>query len=232
MRSSFNAYGRAANEYGSLHIPIWLGTVRPVPVGGTLDQNYNVDGLLLPAGSPIAISGNVIKPFVGFEVVSFTAGDGTTVTTDSIVVKPAVFGAAEFAPEVDDVIQKVGATFDAKGKAAVVTASDLLTSGDNKGCYEVKVAHSATIDTPSAGDVIVLSAATSAGSNKSIAVQPNAYLLHDIWLGNLDASASDTFATGAAVQYHPEGILIDRTPAASVKAAMKAAVPGVLQVNE
>lgn len=228
MKSSFNAYGRTKKEYGPLHIPIWLGIVKRNPVGGTLDADFNIAGALYPAGTPINISGKVIKPLVAWEVVSFTAGDGTTVTTDSIVVRPAING---LIPEVGDFIQKVGATFDTKGKAAAV-ASVTAKTGADAGKYEITVLHSATIDTPSAGDAIALSSATAAGSNKSLAIIPNAYLYHDIWLGDLDVAEDDTFATGAAVMFHPEGILIDRTPAAAVKAAMKAAVPGVLQVEE
>lgn len=231
MRSSFNAYGRSSKEYGPLHIPIWLGMVKPIPVGGTLDSDYNLKGLLLPAGTPINITNKVIKPLVGFEVVSFSAGDGDTTPNDTVVVRPAVYGGVEFLPEAGDFIQKLGDTFAATGKAAEVVSVTALT-GDDAGKYSVAVAHSATIDTPSAGDFIVLSSAAAAGSSKSIAVQPNAYLFHDIWLGDLDVANDDTFATGAAIMYHPEGILIDRTPAAAFKAAMAAAVPGVLQVAE
>lgn len=228
MRSSFNAYGRSSKEYGPLHIPIWLGHVKPIPVGGTLDQDFNLKGLLLQAGTPINITDKVIKPLIGFEVVSFTAAAGQE-TDDVIVIKPAQLGEVKFLPEVGDLIQKLGATFAATGKAAAVKS---VTPGETAGTYAVAVLHSATIDTPSAGDTIVLSSATSAGSNKAIAVQPNAYLFHDIWLGDLDVENDDTFATGAAIMYHPEGILIDRTPAAPFKAAMAAAVPGVLQVSE
>lgn len=231
MRSSFNAYGRSAKEYGPLHIPIWLGMVKPIPVGGTLDSDFNKKGLLLPAGTPINITNKVIKPFIGFKVVSFSAGDGSTTPNDTVVILPAVFGGVEFLPEENDLIQKLGSSFSATGKAAKVVSVTALT-GNDAGKYSVAVAHSATIDTPSAGDFIVLSAATAAGSSKSIAVQPNAYLYHDIWLGDLDVANDDTFATGAAIMYHPEGILIDRTPAADFKAAMAAAVPGVLQVSE
>lgn len=228
MKSSFNAYGRTKKEYGTLHIPIWLGTVTRVPVGGTLASDYVKPNLLIPAGSPINITDKVITPFVAFEVVSFTAdasGD------DTIVIKPAAFGDVDFLPEVGDLIQKLGSSFDATGKAAVVKTVTALT-GSDAGKYSVTVAHSATIDTPSAGNLIVISSATSAGSSKSIAVKPNAYLYHDIWLGDLDPTAEDTFATGAAVMYHPEGILIDRTSGAAIADALAAAIPGVLQVHE
>ncbi|MBR5414183.1 MAG: hypothetical protein IK114_14325 [Fibrobacter sp.] len=225
--SSFNAFGSAAKTIGQSHVPVWLGVVTPVPVGGTLASDFARANFLLGAGAAVKLANKILTPFVGFEVVSFTAGDGTTVTKDTIVVKPAVFGGVVIAPAVDDVIQKLGATFAATGKAAVVTDSELLTSGDNKGCYEVKVAHSATIDTPSAGDVITFSAAEAAGSSKSIAVIPDGYLYNDIYTGELNENVA---ATGAVVKFHSEGLLVELTPAAAVKAQMAAAVPGVLQV--
>lgn len=229
MKSSFNAYGRSNSEYGPLHIPIWLGIVKRIPVGGTLDEDYNIAGALYPAGTPIQIKDKVITPFVGFKVTAYSAG-GSEDTSSTITILPNTDFGGEILPEVGDLIQKLGATFAATGKAAAVTGVTALT-GDDAGKYAVTVAKGA-IDSLSAGNYVVFSAAESAGSSKSIAVQPNAYLFHDIWLGNLDVSADDTFATGAAVMYHPEGILIDRTPAAPFKELLAAAVPGVLQVNE
>ena len=226
--SSFNAFGSASINAGQSHVPVWLGFVGPVPVGGTLDKAYAKKGFFLRAGAPVNLTGKIIKPFFAWEVVSFTAGDGTTVTKDTIVVKPV----GNVAPAVGDMIQKVGSTFAATGKAAEVTDSALLTSGDNAGCYEVKVAHSATVDSVNAGDSIALSAAAAAGSSKSLANQPNGYLYNDIYFGDLEGDA-DTYtiaATGAVVMYHHEGLLVELTPSAPVKAQMKAAVPGVLQV--
>ena len=227
--STFNAFGSATNDLGKSHTPVWLGVVGPVPVGGTLDKAYAKPGFFLGAGAPVNLTNKVIKPFFAWKVVSFTAGDGTTVTTDTVVVKPA----GGVAPAVGDFIQKVGSSFSATGKAAEVASVDLLTSGTNAGCYEVKVAHSATIDSVSAGDAISLSSAVAAGSSKSLAVQPNGYLYNDIYFGTLEGDA-DTYtiaATGAVVMYHHDGLLIDLTPSAEVKAQMKAAVPGVLQVE-
>lgn len=228
MKSSFNAYGKAKREYSTLHIPVWLGTVTRVPVGGVLASDFVKPGLFIPAGTPINIDAKVITPFIAFPVVSFTAdasGD------DTIVIKPVVMGDVEFLPAVGDKIMKLGATFAATGKAAAVKSVTALTGAD-AGKYSVAVVHSATVDTPSAGDAIVFSSATAAGSGKSVANQPNAYLYHDIWLGDLNTSDSDTFATGAAVMYHPEGLLIDRTPGAALAAALKVAIPGVLLVND
>ena len=222
--SSFNAFGSESLNAGQSHVPVWLGFVGPVPVGGTLDKAYARKGFFLGAGAPVNLTGKIIKPFFAWEVVSLTAGD----SKDTIVVKPNNGNA----PAVGDFIQKVGATFAATGKAAEVTDSALLTEGTNAGCYEIKVAHSATIDSVSAGDAIAISSATAAGSSKSLANQPNGYLYNDIYFGALDGD-KDTYtlaATGAVVMFHHEGLLVELTPSAPVKAQMKAAVPGVLQV--
>ena len=216
MKSSFNAYGRTNSEYGPLHIPIWLGIVKRTPVGGTLADEFNKKGALYPAGTPIQIKDKVITPLVCFKV---TASTSTTVTIEA----NTAFG-GEILPEVGDVIQKLGESFDATGKAAAVTAVAAVSGG-----YRLTVG-SGSLDSVSEGDYITFSDV--AGEGKTIAARPNAYLYHDIWLGNLDVAEDDTFATGAAVMFHPEGILIDRTPAADFKELMKAAVPGVLQVEE
>lgn len=228
MKSSFNAFGTGKAEYGQIHVPVWLGVVSPVPVGGTLDKAYAKPGFFLGAGAPVELANKIIKPFFAWKVVAFNAGDGTTVTTDSIILK-----AENIMPKAGDMIMKVGSSFTSTGKAAEVISVDLLTSGDNKGDYEVKVAHTATIDSVSAGDAISLSSATSAGSSKSLAVKPNGYLYNDIFFGDLEGDADEytIAATGAVVMHHPEGILIDLTPSAEVKAQMATAVPYVYQVS-
>lgn len=225
--SSFNAFGSESLETSQSHIPVWLGVVGPVPVGGTLDKAYAKPGFLLGAGAPVNLTDKIITPFIAWEVVSME----TVSTDDVIVIKPAEFGGAELVPAVGDFIQKVGASFAATGKAAAVTAVTALT-GDDAGKYEVKVLHSATVDSLSEGDFIAISAATAAGSGKSLKAQPNGYLYNDIYFGNLGGSAEDgtLAATGAVVMFHHDGLLVELTPSAPFKGAMKAAVPGVLQV--
>lgn len=49
---SFNAYGQSANNIGS-NIPVWLGTVRPIPVGAVLDAEFIKDKALYRAGTPV-----------------------------------------------------------------------------------------------------------------------------------------------------------------------------------
>ena len=233
--SSFNAYGSESREISQSHVPVWLGKVSPVPVGGNLVSDYLQKGLLLGAGFPVKYASKAITPFVCWEVVSFTGATGSE-TVDTIVIKPAILGDVKIIPAAADLIQKVGSTFAATGKAAAVASISEITEGDNAGCYTVTVLHSATIDSVSAGDALAISSAVSAGSSKSLKVQPNAYLYNDIYLGNLDDSAAaksakTIAATGAVVKFHSTGLLVDLTASAPVKAQMAAAVPGVLQVE-
>ena len=229
--SSFNAFGSESNQVGQSHVPVWLGVVGPVPVGGTLKKDYAQKGFLLPAGSPVNLTDKIITPFVGYEVVAFT-GAGASDTYDTIVVKPADFGGVKVAPAAEDILQVVGATFDTTGAARAIYSSTLITEGTNAGCYTVLVAKSANFGSLTAGDVLTPSAGTAGASGKSIAVKPNGYLYNDIYFGALDGSANnyDLAATGAVVMYHHDGLLVELTPSGPVKAQMKAAVPGVLQV--
>ena len=229
--SSFNAFGSESYEASQSHVPVWLGVVGPVPVGGTLKKDYARKGFLLPAGSPVNLTDKIITPFVGYEVVSYT-GAGASDTYDTIVVKPADFGGVKVAPAAEDILQVVGATFDATGAAREIYSSTLITEGTNAGAYTVLVAKSANFGSLTAGDVLTPSAGTAGASGKSIAVKPNGYLYNDIYFGNLDGSANnyDLAATGAVVMYHHDGLLVELTPSGPVKEQMKAAVPGVLQV--
>lgn len=229
--SSFNAFGSEGIDVAQSHVPVWLDFVGPVPVGGTLKKDYAQKGFLLPAGSPVNLTGKIITPFVGYEVVAFTAATGSE-TYDTIVVKPADFGGVQIAPAADDVLQKVGDTFAATGAARAAYSSTLITEGTNAGCYTVLIAHSANLGTLAAGDVLTPSAGPAGASGKSIAVKPNGYLLNDIYFGALDGNANnyDLAATGAVVKYHHGGLLVELTPSAAVKTQMAAAVPGVLQV--
>lgn len=222
MASSFNSFGSIRKDYGNPSVPIWLGKVRPVPVGGSLDASNIVAGALYPAGSPIQLDGKVIKVLVAFEVVSFASGD----VNDTIVIKPHIAGQAKILPVAGNCIQKIGATFDAKGKAASVVSVAVGTEGN----FDVLVAHGTT-DALAKGDYITLSASSVAGSNKSIAVIPTHYLYNDIYLGDIDVENEMAGASGSAVAFHADGILINRTPSAPFAAQMKVAVPGVLQVN-
>lgn len=224
--SSFNAFGSESLETSQSHIPVWLGMVGPVPVGGTLDKAYAKPGFLLAAGSPVNLTDKIISPFIAWEVVSTSTSDSNTI----IKVKGAEFGGAVIIPSTSDFVQKVGATFAATGKAAAVAAVEALT-GDDAGNYNITVV-TANIDSVSQGDFIALSSAVAAGTGKSLKNQPNGYLYNDIYFANLGGSANDytLAASGAVVMFHHDGLLVELTPSAPFKDAMKAAVPGVLQV--
>ena len=228
--SSFNAFGSESINVGQSHTPVWLGVVSPVPVGGTLLKDYARKGFFLPAGSPVKLAGKIITPFIGYEVVSFTGATGSE-TYDSVVVKPAVFGGVEIAPAAEDVVMKVGATFATAGAARAIASVTPVTEGANAGCYTITILHSANLGNLAAGDVLTPSA-TAGASGKTPSVQPNGYLYNDIYFGDLDGD-KDTYtlaASGAVVVNHPEGLLVELTPSAAVKAQMAAAVPGVYQV--
>ena len=52
MKKSFNAYGQAAKEFGG-NVPVWCGTVAPVPYGAVLEAAYVTEGALYKAGTPV-----------------------------------------------------------------------------------------------------------------------------------------------------------------------------------
>lgn len=49
---SFNAYGQNANVLGA-NVPVWLGTVKPIPMGAVLESSYVKAGALIKAGTPV-----------------------------------------------------------------------------------------------------------------------------------------------------------------------------------
>lgn len=216
---SFNAHCVRKATYGG-STPIWLGVVTPLPAGGVLASGFVKEKTLIPAGSPIKFDSGTITPLLFAEVVSFTAGD----TNDTIVVKKPLYG-GQLA--VGDIIQKVGATFATTGKAAAIVS--VAENATDSGNLDITVAHG-TLDSLEAtgGDVIAISASTTAGNNKSLKTQPNAYLYNDIYI---DYAETGSHATGSVVVAHAEGILINQSPSRAVATQMAAAVPLVVQVK-
>lgn len=194
--TSFNVYGNTTKQYESASVPIWLGTVTPVPRGGTLSKTYIKDNALYSAGTPIQLKDKVITPVLAF-VASDVSGQIATLAPVCNIV-----------PEVGDHLYKFTNKFDAASSAAVTKVEK---AGD-------KVKVTVNISGMSNGDILILG---------NTAVEPNAYLYNDIYIDTAEGAS----ATGAAVMFHQEGILIDRTPASPIAPAMKAAVPYVLQVN-
>lgn len=213
MASSFNAFGSKTADYGQLHTPVWLGTVRPMPVGGVLAEKFRIKGLHIPAGTGINIAGGVITPFITYKVKTNTAGTGTYVLT----LDPTDVKAFGYVPKVGDYLQLVdNSSFGSNGTAAAITA--VAPNATDASLVDVTVNINAA-----AGRCVVLNFA-----NAKIAA-PNAYLYNDIFLGDLDQN-ENLNASGAAVNFHGEGILIQLTPCAVYAAAMAAAVPTVVQV--
>lgn len=210
MKSSFNAFGRTRDDLGNISVPVWLGKVEPVPVGGTLDAAFLKKGALYPAGCPINITDKVVKPFL---VMKITVVSGTTIT-----VKDGGYG---IIPEANDYVQLVGNTNNLD--TAVKVKSVKVNDTDNT-LFEVTLVSALSSATP--GGVIVLS------SSPSGADMPNAYLYNDIYLGNIDVKDATAGASAAAVMYHQSGILIDRTPAGLIKKLMQVLCSGVYQQND
>lgn len=207
---SFNSFGSKSAEYGQTHKPIWLGVVSPRPVGGTLAEAFRIKGLHIPAGTGINLASKVITPLLTFKVTA-VAKESTTVTGVTISF-PADYG---YVPKVGDYLFRVNASaFGSNGSPVAITA--VAPNATDASLLDVTIA----LTGATVGDVVGLALSSSDFP------APNAYLYNDIYL---DAD-SDINATGAAVDFHGEGILIDFTPCAGIAAAMKAAVPNVIQV--
>lgn len=202
---SFNAYGTTAKEYGQMTKPIWLGTVAPHAVGGVLAEKFRVKGLHLPAGTPVNLAAGVIKPVLVFEIKSVaTASSAVT----GITIDPRVYNVA---PTTSDKMKLV-----ASGSAVAITG--VAANATNPELLDITIALTGATE----GAAVALLPA-----GETAMASANGYLYNDIFLGDLTAAN----ATGAVVDFHGEGILIDFTPAAYMKAAMKSAVPNVIQVE-
>lgn len=202
MKSSFNAFGSGAAEYGQLHTPVWLGVVSPVPVGGTLVEAFRKKGILIPAGAGVNLNNKVITPLLTYVVKA--------VDTGVITIDPKEYG---YEPKVGDYLFKVS-TSDFANNGTPVAITAVAANADDPKLLDVTVAVNAA-----ANDVVGLAFSNSA-------IVPNGYLYNDIFTGDLEENVN---ATGAVVMFHHEGILIDLTPCAGIADAMKKAVPGVYQ---
>lgn len=208
MPSSFNAFGSKAVDYGQSHKPVWLGTVSPRPVGGVLATAFRKKGLHIPAGTGINLDNKVITPLLTYAVKA-VAGSVTGITID-----PSEYG---YVPAVGDYMFIVNASaFGSNGSPVAITA--VAPNATDSKLLDVTIA----LTGATTSSIVAL-----AFSSTKLAT-PNAYLYNDIYTGDLD---SDVNATGAAVDFHGEGLLVDLTPCAGCAAAMKAAVPNVIQVT-
>ena len=130
---SFNAYGQTTETFGG-NIPVWLGKVKPIPMGAVLAASFVKDKALYRAGTPVKY-------------------DAATRTFEPCTVENA-------------------------------------------------------------------------------AANANGYLYNDIYIDSVADTDVNNAATGAIVMYHAEGLLIDRTEFASLKAELQAKIPGVLLVSD
>ena len=172
--SSFNAFGSASNEVGQSHVPVWLGTVAPHAVGGTIATAFLKPGLHLPAGTAVNLTDKVITPFITFKVKTNTAGTGTYVLT----LDPVDVAAYGYIPQVGDYLQLVSdSAFGSNGNATAITA--VAPNATDPSLIDVTVNINAT-----AGKSLVLNFASS-----KIAV-PNGYLYNDVNMGDIDVNST------------------------------------------
>lgn len=73
MKKSFNSYGQSATEFGG-SVPVWCGTVTPVPYGAVLDAAYVLEGALYKAGTPVEYdaANRTFKPMKNAEDATVT----------------------------------------------------------------------------------------------------------------------------------------------------------------
>jgi len=205
MPSSFNAFGSRGREIGGSN-PVWLGVPTPVPVGGTLASGFAKKGIFIPAGTPVNLASKVITPYLTYAVTAVTG------SVTGITINPKAYG---YVPQVGDYLFLVNKTdFSNNGSPVAITA--VAANAADASLLDVTIA----LTGATVGSVVALAFASTA------APVPNGYLWNDIYLGDLE---DDLAASGAVIEHAPDGILIDLTPAADIKAAMKAAVPGVYQ---
>lgn len=218
--STYNAYFNKTAKLGA-HIPVWLGVVSPIPVGAKLDPDYAVPGAFIPAGTAMSLVNGIATPFKGFVVTNYATASSNSIIT----VKPIFPGEA---PKTSDFLQKVGANFGATGKAWNPDA--VAVNGSDPDAFDITIA-TANIDVVSEGDVLGYSSATAEGSSKSLAVQPAYFLYNDVAIDPAEAGVefANVGASVALVNFHGEGLLINRTPAAAIAAQMKVACPNVIQ---
>lgn len=73
MKKSFNSYGQAVEDLG-YSVPVWCGTVSPIPYGAVLDAAYVLEGALYKAGTPVEYNAanRTFKPMKNAEDATVT----------------------------------------------------------------------------------------------------------------------------------------------------------------
>jgi len=209
---SFNTYGKKSTTYGG-NTPVWLGKGDTIPAGGSLVEQYVIEDVLYPAGTPVYLSGmgGDLTPLEVFELQS----DLSTADT-SIVVSVGNLGSAPDVSIAYGILPASG--------TVITTASDVssVTGPDVSGNY--KLAFSAgAFGAASDGDYLVF--AVSTGSSQSMLAPVNGLLWNDIYIETGMTSATATGAVRDSGQ-----VLVDRIP--TVPASIQALLPKITFIKE
>lgn len=215
---TFNSFAASIVSRIAGSVPVWLGTsVIPAAVGGVLEDGFNGEGVFYPAGTPVLLHDDKIRPFLPWKVLAVDTTNHVITVADNLGHIPA---ADDFLGIFDG---KSFKTATAVGKVASVAAN--ATAG-----WDITMTDD-ELDGVTAGQYLAATAETAvAASGKSI-IAPNGYLYNDIRIdkayGRISVSNAD--ASGAVVKSHAPGILINRTPGADYKDALLEAIPNVIQ---
>ena len=223
MRGTINNYVKWSSKFGGVRKCFEGHTI--VAVGGFSINKNNMPtyGNALAAGTPVYADeqARTIVPLYTFKVLA--------VDTTHVTIKVA--------KNENGTTAKVGMVLGVVGSdltSAVSNVSTVSAIDSSDPDFDILTVDAVADDGTAfvAADDIL---AEFNGSTKKVKVVPNGYLYNDIYLGNLDDSeaavtAKTIAATGAVVKFHHEGLIVELTPSAALKAQMAAAVPGVLQV--
>ena len=209
---SFNTYGKKSTAYGG-NTPVWLGKGDTIPAGGSLIDQYVVEGALYPAGTPVHLSGmgGDLIPLEVFELQS----DLSTPDT-SIVISVGNLGSAPDVSIAYGILPASG--------TIITTASDVssVTGPDVSGNYNLAFSAGA-FGAASDGDYLVF--AVSTGSSQSMLAPVNGLLWNDIYI---ETGMTSVTATGAVRDSGQ--VLVDRIP--TVPASIQALLPKITFIKE
>lgn len=221
--STFNVLASKKGTFGGDN-PIWLGHPRALPKGGVLASGWTTEGRKISAGSPVEFKDGTVTPFVAWKVVSIDT------TNHALTIKVSE-QYADVLPKANDFLTPVGTTFATTGAAGKVSS---IAADTTEGQYVVTMTD-AKLDGVTANSYISYSAATAvASSGASLACQPNGYVYNDIYIDKLldNKTYTEKYATVAVINFHGEGLLIDRTNGYSFKSQLKSAIPNVNLIND
>jgi len=222
---TFNAFVQKTVN-GVSGIPVWLGVVSPRPVGGVLASAFCKEGYLIPAGCPVMYTKGAIRPFIAWEIVS-ASSDNKTIT-----VKGDILGLGMM-PAANDILGVATETAFTKGGTGVSSKFLSVAADSTEGQYVFTFNDAYAAGNCSAGDYVVFSTSTTAAASGKTNYAPNAYLYNDIYIDKAGANETVDYksASGAVVDFHGEGLLIDRTVGRDFKAVLATAIPQVKQVE-